>query len=55
MNIIENQTDEIVIVQETLPEQDLMESLMEQAKKRLEAIGSVGMEHILEALKDDQC
>ncbi len=52
MNTIENQTEETVIAQETLPEQDLMESLMEQAKQRLEAIGSVGIEHILEALKD---
>ena len=52
MNTTNRQTEQTSGIREIFSEQDLVESLMKQAGQRLEAIGLVGMEHIIEAFKD---
>lgn len=52
MSNIEKQTEETAVTLETFSEPDLAKSLMEQARQNLKSLGSIGMEHIIEAFKD---
>ena len=52
MSNIEKQTEETTAALETFSDPELVESLMEQARKNLKALGPIGMEHIIEAFRD---